>query len=152
MNRRKVTKAAIELKKRIQEKYVSIRRFARLIDVDPVFLTEQLRGGRLLTNTQAVLYGQLIDRVKDTPIEGIDMTLELRQKIRDAILAHPGSLHVAPDLPWLEGKRTIAKFCRTNDYDPSWMAKVLNESKYQTNTITPKIKELIKILELDGKD
>jgi hypothetical protein len=123
-----------ELKDKIRKKFKTIKRFALLTGEDPTFLTEQLRGGRKMSLDAVTWFSAIVDNLDDKVIASIEMTSELRDKIRQAIL---------------QRNETIKAFCEENGYIETWMQRVIGGSQFSITRKTKKIVELIKFLEIE---
>jgi hypothetical protein len=123
-----------ELKDKIRKKFKTIKRFALLTGEDPTFLTEQLRGGRKMSLDAVTWFSAIVDNLDDKVIASIEMTSELRDKIRQAIL---------------QRNETIKAFCEENGYIETWMQRVIGGGQFSITRKTKKIVELIKFLEIE---
>jgi hypothetical protein len=125
-----------QLKEKIKKKFRSVSRFARLAGIDPVFLIEQLRGGRKMTEYQYNMLELAVKNIKDKPIPGVDITPELRDQIRDAINKKYSS---------------ISDFCRRHNLDIPWVSKIINDVPSGAKKRTKYVDNLIKILKIEEK-
>lgn len=127
----------IFVKKLIQRKFGSLRRFCLLAGLDTDKLTRQLKGERKFTEKDALQLKGLIGRTQNRPIVGYEITDEARSRLKDAILFHDDSVDV-------RGKRSVSEFSRNNpEFPVAWISRLTTTTgKYRNVKITEKARKL----------